>query len=608
VESSDGNLVPVENVLLSGTGTNRSLRITAGTNTGSVVITVIVADSLNAEARTSLTVTIESFAYLRFQVSSALRAGDLNRDGLLDILSAYGSSRYQTNLGQMRFRTTSLTAGNSSAALFSDWDRDGILDLAICYRFETGTAFTSGLYFGANNGLTAPTPLIALPFRGRAAFESGDFDGDGAPDFLAAGATNSGTLLRAGPVILYTSANSLGLQPKRIGLRTFDFTALASGDLDGDGRLDFICTGMTNTGAAPLMFLYNNDSGGNFTESRMSLPGLTAGGLSLADIDNDGDLDLAISGSATTSLTTDAIAAIYKNNGDGTFALYQTIITPLHHASVQWGDFDGDGDYDLLVNGYRNGGTPTIQVLVNDDGNFKALAGLSPVSAGVGASQNGGSAEWADLDGDGDLDILVGGVDGAAIYRNNLNPTNLKPSAPTGLRVRQYEDRIVLEWDAPTDAATMGMTYNVRLGSISGKDNYVPCMADPISGKRWVTRRGNAGQRKEMTISGMRPGRYFWSVQSIGPNYVGSEFSAESSVFITGPDDLRIDAINFSASGAPMFRVNAPASGELTIESTSDLSAWVVSRVMQVHAGANDFQVNLANGQSSLFVRASLKP
>jgi hypothetical protein len=274
---------------------------------------------------------------------------------------------------------------------------------------------------------------------------------------------------------------------------------------------------------------------------------------------------------------------------------------------VQWGDFDGDGDYDLLVNGYRDNVAPSIQIFVNEDGNFKAMTGLSPVSAGVGASQNGGSAEWADLDGDGDLDILVGGTDGAAIYRNNLNPTNLQPSAPTGLHVRQIGDQIVLEWDAPLDARTNGITYNVRLGSSSGKDNYVSSLADPISGKRWITRRGNAENRTQMTLAGLPPGHYFWSVQSIGPSYVGSEFAAEST-FVTGPDNLRMEAVNFSASGAPLIRVYAPATGQLTIETSSDLLNWVVSQVLPARAGANDFQVNLANGRTAVFVRAFLKP
>lgn len=608
VESANWNLVPLENVVLSGSGTNRSLRVTATTNTGPVVLTLIVTDSIGAEARANLTITIEKFSQLRFLISSALRAADVNRDGLLDILSAYGTTRFQTNLGQMRFRNTSfISSGSSSSALFSDWDRDGILDLAVCSAGANPVTFSSGFYFGADNGLLASSPVIALPFRARAAFESADFDGDGAPDLLAVGATNSGSLLRAGPLLLCGSANSIGFQPKRIGLRTFDYPALAAGDLDGDGRIDFICTGSGTNSLPPVMYFYHNEGGGNFTESRMTLPGLTAGGLALADIDNDGDLDLAISGSATTSLTTGATAAIYKNNGDGTFTLFQTLTPALHHASVQWGDFDGDGDYDLLLNGYRDNVTPSLQIFLNEDGNFKALTGLAPVPAGVGASQNGGSAEWADLDGDGDLDILIGGTDGAAIYRNNLNPPNLQPSAPTALRVRQLGNRVVLEWDPPTDGPTMGLTYNLRMGSVSKKDNYVPCLADPVSGKRWVTRRGNAEHRHEMTIYGLPPGRYFWSVQSIGPNYVGSAFAPETSTFITGPDDLRIEAVNFSANGAPIVRIYAPATGQLTIETSSDLSNWTEYRVLQVSAGANDFLLNLPNDQKTIFARAFLK-
>jgi hypothetical protein len=605
-ETSNSTLVPLENIVFSGADAHRSLRITATTNLGSVNITIIVTDSLNAEARTTLNVKIESFGQLRV-FYSALRAGDLNRDGLLDVLSTYGS-RFQTNLGQMRFRTGTLPSNTTlSAALFSDFDRDGILDLAVCSAFTTATAFTSGLYFGADNGLMASTPLIALPFRTRAAFESADFDGDGAPDLLALGATNSAQQARPGPILLCGSASPVAFQPKRIGSRTFDYPAVAAGDLDGDGRTDFICTGMTNSVVPPVMLFYHNEGRGNFTESQINLPGLTGGGLALADIDNDGDLDLALSGSATASLNTGATAAIYKNNGDATFVLHQRLTNAVHHASIQWGDFDGDGDYDLLLNGYRDGNVPSIQILINANGSFTPIVGLATLPAGVGSNANAGNAEWADLDGDGDLDILVGGSDGAAIYRNNLNPPNFQASAPTGLRVRQFGERTVLEWDAPVDAANMSLTYNVRLGSITQKDNYIPSMADPVSGKRWITRRGNAENRNQMTITGLPPGKYFWSVQTISPSYVGSPFAAESSVYITGPDDLQMEAVNFSASGAPIIRVHAPVAGELTIQTSPDLTAWTTSRILQVRPGANDLEINLPNTQTTLFVRSSLK-
>jgi hypothetical protein len=133
-----------------------------------------------------------------------------------------------------------------------------------------------------------------------------------------------------------------------------------------------------------------------------------------ADLDGDGDLDLAVANELSDSVS------ILKNNGDGTFASAVNYETGSHPHSVFCADLDGDGDIDLAVpNAYSN----TISILKNNgDGTFQ-----NRVDYGTG--NNPVTVFCADLDGDCDLDMVVGYFPGndISILKNNGDGTFLGP-------------------------------------------------------------------------------------------------------------------------------------------------------------------------------------
>ena len=189
----------------------------------------------------------------------------------------------------------------------------------------------------------------------------------------------------------------------------------AWGDIDGDGDLDLALCGESDEGRVTL--IYENRSGA-LTELSNEVIGVqneSSGGLAWGDYDGDGDLDLALAGMSDAGRA----AWIYTNNGGGRLTCDSAqVLTAVNHASVAWGDVDNDGDLDLLVMGYDGAARRTI--LYRND----PLGMLSPDAATL-IGLSAGSADWGDFDCDGDLDLVLTGHDGSqrrAIYYEN-DPT-----------------------------------------------------------------------------------------------------------------------------------------------------------------------------------------
>lgn len=139
--------------------------------------------------------------------------------------------------------------------------------------------------------------------------------------------------------------------------------------------------------------------------------------VAVVDIDNDGKKDLYISGINSSGAI---VNAFYLNNGYGTFVDHSSTVanvTPLSHGSAKFADVDGDGDPDLLISG-KNAANQAVTQLYIFDGTTYSLSSNS--FDGI----YDGDAGFIDYDGDGDLDIFIAGEDisGTAVskfYTNN---------------------------------------------------------------------------------------------------------------------------------------------------------------------------------------------
>jgi hypothetical protein len=189
--------------------------------------------------------------------------------------------------------------------------------------------------------------------------------------------------------------------------------ALAVGDLDGNGTEDLVIG--SSSGFAPVWYSQQGD--GSFLEKEL-LPGQNTvfeeTGILVLDVENDGDLDLyLVSGSA--EFLPDAaeyMDRIYLNDGKGNFTLDQNFSSVKANGSVVRGaDFDGDGYIDLFVGGRSPIGKFPIAeksfLLKNENGQMTDVTDrIAPGLREVGMVTD---AIWSDVNGDGKVDLTVVG-------------------------------------------------------------------------------------------------------------------------------------------------------------------------------------------------------
>ncbi|NJB36475.1 VCBS repeat-containing protein [Croceivirga sp. JEA036] len=184
-------------------------------------------------------------------------------------------------------------------------------------------------------------------------------------------------------------------------------------DYDKDGDLDLYVVSGGNEKKANAGYyqdrLYNNDGVGNFSKTIGILPKISIAGqvVKTADIDNDGDLDLFVGGRHVPWAYPSAPQSMILRNDNGKFTDVSNTVLRFEHplgmvTDAIFTDIDGDNDEDLLVVGEWM----PITILQNDNGIFKS-------QDSVGLEESTGlwsTIEAADVDGDGDVDYLLGNL------------------------------------------------------------------------------------------------------------------------------------------------------------------------------------------------------
>lgn len=163
-----------------------------------------------------------------------------------------------------------------------------------------------------------------------------------------------------------------------------------------------------------------------FTEVNAGFTGLSFGKVTFVDYDNDGDLDVLITGYLTNFST--GFTMLYRNDGGGVFTPVATSLPNLGYSATAWADYDHDGDLDLVIEGEIPGSGNTMSRVYRNDG------GGSFAQVGTMGGVEFGSAAWADLNNDGTPEPMVAGFGHFYIYRNAGGDvfTNAAVSLPNG--------------------------------------------------------------------------------------------------------------------------------------------------------------------------------
>ncbi len=211
-------------------------------------------------------------------------------------------------------------------------------------------------------------------------------------------------------------------------LENKSLSSVTAGDLNNDGYIDMVTTGIDENSELSTS-IYINDQDGSFT--KLNIPGLTPlynATIELGDYNNDGYLDILLAGEGY-----DPLATLWKNNGDLTFTEVSVGLDNLGGTNAEFRDIDNDGDLDILISGsirQEDGSYLSDLRLYSNEGNdsFTEFELSFSSYAVVGT--------LGDYDNDGDLDLIIGG--GALeIYPNNgdgtfSSPIDLGISFPAG--------------------------------------------------------------------------------------------------------------------------------------------------------------------------------
>lgn len=178
------------------------------------------------------------------------------------------------------------------------------------------------------------------------------------------------------------------------------------GDYDGDGDADVLVSGRTTLHGsgvtAPTTRLFESRSGQFFADSRSEFVNVFAGEVAWGDYDGDGDLDVIVTGSTRTIPPYEPATRLYRNDR-GVFSVVPTDLPNVTFGAVAWSDIDGDGDLDLALQGATETGVIITDLFRNDGG-----GSFSPLNLDIPPLFHG-SFDWGDVDGDGDDDLLVTG-------------------------------------------------------------------------------------------------------------------------------------------------------------------------------------------------------
>jgi hypothetical protein len=488
---------------------------------------------------------------------------------------------------------------------WADLDNDDDLDIIHQGFADGANEFFTNVYENVNGSFVART--TALPHLRNAGLALGDYDKDGDLDVLLSGLSASGNIS-----VLYRNNGAFSFS------LTESFPGVLNStpswfDIDNDEDLDFLIAGVDdNTPTADFvikMFVYENTGSSFVPLTTTGLPPCSQCSIDWADSNGDGKIDVVMMGfDENFSPSTH----VYLNTGNKTFVEdTQSIFKQAFNGDVKWGDFDNDGDMDVLFAGILPGGTISTQVYENINGVLKVrddivlyptgetwFGGskwvdynndglLDILISGRGSSvivverimelyKNNGdgtfqkvqeenftdfaasSVDFGDYDNDGDLDMAYTGLNSmgakSGIFENKLSDgtfiTNNKPLPPAsaGLKARPFRKRVSFHWQSGSDQQTPSdaLSYNFYLRN--GSSKIISPTSDFATGYLLTSNPANGRARVGIAANLPEGNNYSWAVQSIDGSKSGSLFSGENTFYyMYGPEAKKAEILSVTS-------------------------------------------------------------
>jgi hypothetical protein len=367
----------------------------------------------------------QSIAQIEFTTHSVINShinapysvysADLDNDGDMDIVSGSANDNkvaWYANNGNNTFSAQKIITTNAinlRDVYIADLDNDGKPDVLSASYGDNKIAW----YKNNGNGTIDTTQKVISPYiNGAHSVYAADLDNDGDNDVISASLADG--------YVFWHKNNGDGTFAARTIIANFPGAAnVMAADFDNDGDIDVVA----NSSTSKKVVWFSNNLG-SFSGEKLisSTMGSTFGdSMTLGDIDNDGDTDIAIADGINT-------VAWYKNNNGASFTLAKNITTTASSPrTVNSSDFDNDGDKDIIVGSYTDN---TITLYENTG------ADISTTKKSINTNAvNVVALHTNDLDKDGDIDILSVnyGAHSIALLENKKSKANININAPKSI-------------------------------------------------------------------------------------------------------------------------------------------------------------------------------
>jgi len=544
------------------------------------------------------------------------RWSDINGDNQLDLAitgNLYtGSSKTQIymnddgilNVDNFQPQMANVYGGHLS---FVDYNNDGYLDISMTglatVNFSTFTALLLYKYENGNFILDEDEGQLSMTsglWGGQYNHDWSDYDNDGDLDLVIGGLN------------IFDNTNYLNVFKNEQGILSIDTMqtdlvplfpcAVVWIDINRDNYTDLLALGKLETAGTSHMYI--NDGAGKLLKSSFQpfdIPS-TLHALSIGDYNNDGYDDIAIAHLNGSEMHTNIYSNKFGTTSSNEFSLHQEL-QGATYASLDWGDYDNDGDLDLVTSGYTRSivtdeGQPEYNSPItniyqqNDLGEFILDSSLYMIDS-VGLS----STQWGDYDNDGDLDLLLTGETTekeliTRVYENleGFTNSNSSPTKPTMLYSDVNIDSVQISWQGGIDTDNQtssgktidqAMKYQLQMGedqnySLNGNVHSI------ISGK-YATGKMGLRSGNNHTINSIPEGRYQWRVKSIDHGLGSSEWSDWDYFYIDQtPPTVDTVQVNYGVGGQIIIVVNF----EEKFEMNNSLDAEPV--IYATHPDMND--------------------